>query len=103
MVQALDRLGEILSQTTGLGPAESIIVIGITLSLIPPLKRGVLDNRIEDIAETLTYTRSILVVSTILAYYFIFQQGVTTELILTVGGIILGLTFNDWLKKLTNL
>mgnify|MGYP000005056951 CR=1 FL=1 len=103
MVQILNEFGVFISNLTGLGPAESVIIFGIILALIPPFKKGVLDNRIEDIAESLTYTRAVLVVSTILAYYFIFQEGVSTELILSVGGIILGLTFNDWLRKLTNL
>lgn len=99
----LNNLGEFLTSITGLGAAESVILIGVTLSLLPPLYRGVLDNRVESIIEGLTYTRTVLLVSTILSYYYIFQEGVATELILSVGGIVLGLTFNQWIQKLTDL
>jgi hypothetical protein len=101
-VEILDQLGNFLSSLTGLGPAESVIIIGITLALIPPFKKGVLDNRVEDIIESLSYSRTILIVSTLLAYYYIFQQGFATELILTVGGIVLGITMNQWVTKLTD-
>lgn len=102
-IEILDKIGLTLTNLTGLGPAESTILIGIGLALIPPLSRGVLDNRLEDIIESLSYTRAILVTATLIAYYFIFQESVARELILSVGGIILGLTFNDWLRKLVNL
>jgi len=99
----LDNLGIFLTNITGLGPAESIIIIGITAALIPPFTRGVLENRVESIIEGLTYTRTVLLAATILSYYYIFQEGVATELILSVGGIVLGLTFNQWIQKLIDL
>lgn len=102
-LQVLDQFGAFLSSLTGLGAAESVILIGIGLSLVPPLYRGVLDNRVESIIENLSYTRGVLILSTLLAYYFIFQEGVATELILSIGGLILGLTMNEWITKLTDL
>lgn len=102
VTQFLDKIGEIMSGLTGLGPAEATILFGIGLALLPPLSRGVLDNRLESIIETLDYTRAILVGSTLLAYYYLFGTGLTEELILISGGIIVGTAVNDWLRKLTN-
>lgn len=102
-VQFLDKIGTIMSNITSLGPAESAILFGVGFALIPPLYRGVLDQRIDKVLETLDYTRVILVSSTLLAYYYLFGAGAINEIILISGGFIVGSAVQSWLTTLTDL
>lgn len=102
-IAPLDKLGELISQT-GFDPALVMIIVAFVLALYPPFKRGVLDNRIEELSESIDYSLAILSAGFILAFYFQFGVGgVQNELLSITGGFILGSFVVKTISSLTGV
>lgn len=99
----LDQIG-VLITNLGFDPVIVSILAAFGLALYPPIKRGVLDDRLEDIGESVDYSLLILTLGFMVAFYFQFGlTGVKEELLGITGGFIVGTFVVRTISRLTGI
>lgn len=101
MVNFLDKIGVFVQETFNLEPQYGVIILGIFLAILPPLYKGRLDNRLESYVEGLDYSKVVLSVSGLLAYYYQFGADFGPQLIGIVAGFIIGSTVNGFFSDIS--
>jgi len=102
-IPVVDQIGTFIS-SIGLDPATTIVVASLGLTVLPAAKRVVLDNRLEDITESIDYGLAILSSGFLLALYYQYGLlGVKEELLGITAGFVLGTFVVRTLNKLTGV
>lgn len=102
-IPVVDQLGTFIS-SLGLDPASTIVIASLGLAVLPAARRGVLDNRLEDVMESIDYGLAILSSGFILALYYQYGLvGVKEELLGITAGFVLGTFVVRTLQKLTSV
>lgn len=101
LTNLLDQLGTILTQITTLQPEYAVLLIGMIIALYKPLKKGLLDNRLDSLLEEIDYTTGVLTASFIVAYYYMFGMNIGQEIITIAGGFVIGTFVVRTFQKLT--
>lgn len=102
-IKFLDQIGAFLS-SLGLDPALTSIAVAFFLAILPGLRRGYLDNRLESFVENIDYGLAILSIGFLLAFYF--QYGVTglfDEILGITGGFVLGTFVVMFIQRVTGV
>jgi hypothetical protein len=102
-IPVVDQFGAFIS-SLGFDPATTVIMMSLGLAVLPAARRGVLDNRLEDVMESVDYGLAILSTGFILALYYQYGLiGVKEELLGITAGFVLGTFVVRTLQKLTSV
>jgi hypothetical protein len=102
-VGILDQIGALIT-SIGLDPALTMIGLSFIIAILPGLRRGYLDNRLDSFVENLDYGLVSLSIGFLLAFYYQYGlTGVQGEIIGITGGFVLGTTTVTFIQKLTGI
>lgn len=103
-VQILDQIGLFISNL-GLDPALTIIGLSFLAALIPGIRKGYLDNRLESFIEELDYGLVVLSTGFLLAFYYQYGGlgGIQEELLGITGGFVIGTMVVTFIQRITGV
>lgn len=101
MAGILTSFAQSLSNLTGLGPSTAIIALGFLVALIPVIRRGRLDDRVNTFVDEIDYASGILTLTFLYAYWLEFGTEFGTELIGIAGGFVIGTFVTRSFQKIT--
>lgn len=103
LTSILDQIGQFIAGF-GLDPAFTAIGVSFLIALYPPFKRGILDNRVEDLLGSINQGLLILSAGFMLSFYYQYGWiGLQDEIIGITGGFVLGTLVVTTITNLTNL
>lgn len=100
-IPVLDTVIIKLSNILGTSPGLTVLILGSGIALLPLLRKGQLDDRLEAVKKNMGYTELILAGTAFLSLYYSNVE-LQFKLVDTIAGFILGFTILRWYDRLTS-